>query len=547
MLGRIDARGGSHEQQVKFYTDLFHVLCGRSRISDVDGRYIDDTWNADRVRQIPLDDDGEPEFAMYSYDALWLTQWNVNSVLGLVYPEVYSSFVRSQLQMYRDGGLLPRGPVAGNDSLIMTGSPVTSFIAGAWNKGIRDFDVDTAYEAMLDAHSVGGLFDKAGWEYSTWSGNGGIRPYLDLGYVPHDMEGPGGLKDGAGLTLEYSFQDWTLAQLARGLGKKGVNVAQYADVEVSSQANDSTAAGARAVDGRPVRSAVDGGTGVEWLSAGERTPWIKLSWDEPQQVHKIVLSDRAGASDATSGVLTFSDGSTRKVTHIPADGREKVIAVGRRTVSWVKFAARGGHGTDVGLNEIEVWDHRDAAGYLEARSRNWRNLFDESTVFIRPKGFDGTWLRSFDALSPTDFVEANAWQATWFTSHDVLGLANLMGGRMAYADKLDYAFENSAPFDFIGAYGQGYVSYGNQPGLQAAHLFNYVGYPWLTQKWVRRVKQQTYGSISTTDGYGHHDEDQGQMGAMSALMAIGPVRGHRRGSAAAGIRHHLTDLRRGHD
>ena len=68
---------------------------------------------------------------MYNYDALWLTQWNVNTMLGLAYPEVYSNFVNSQLQMYKDGGLLPRGPVAGNDSLVMTGSPVTSFIAGA--------------------------------------------------------------------------------------------------------------------------------------------------------------------------------------------------------------------------------------------------------------------------------------------------------------------------------------------------------------------------------------------------------------------------------
>jgi Glycosyl hydrolase family 92 catalytic domain len=65
------------------------------------------------------------------------------------------------------------------------------------------------------------------------------------------------------------------------------------------------------------------------------------------------------------------------------------------------------------------------------------------------------------------------------------------------------------------------VSYGNQPGLQVAHLFNYVGYPWLTQYWVRQVKERTYGSIATDDGYGHHDEDQGQMASMSALMAIG--------------------------
>ena len=101
LLGKIDVRGGSHEQQVKFYTDLFHVLCGRSTVSDVDGRYLDNTWGNGRVKQIPLDGDDEPEFAMYNYDALWLTQWNLNTVLGLAYPEIYSSFVRSQLQMYQ--------------------------------------------------------------------------------------------------------------------------------------------------------------------------------------------------------------------------------------------------------------------------------------------------------------------------------------------------------------------------------------------------------------------------------------------------------------
>jgi predicted alpha-1,2-mannosidase len=521
MLGRVDVSGGTHEQQVKFYTDLFHVLCGRSTVSDADGRYLDNTWGHGMVKRLPLDRSGRPQFAMYNYDALWLTQWNLNTMLGLAYPDVYSSFVKSQLQMYEDGGLLPRGPVAGNDSLIMTGAPVTSFIAGAWNKGIRDFDIDTAYDAMLDAQSVGGLFDKAGWEYTTWSGDGGIRPYLDLGYVPHDIEGPGGLLDGAGLTLEYAFQDWTLGQLAKDLHKRGINIAQYARADASSQAGAGAGAAARAIDGRPIRSGIGGPGDVEWIS-NERTPWIRLTWDQPQQIHRVVLRDRAdGASNATSGLLRFSDGSTKKVKGIPADGSPKTVDVGGRRVSWVRFEATGGKGSDVGLDEFEAWDRGDAAAYLDHRSRNWRNVFDASTGFIRPKGSDGTWLPGFDPLSPTDFVESNSWQATWFTPQDVMGLANLMGGRKAYADKLDYAFTNSEPFDFIGDYGQGFVSYGNQPGLEMAHLFNYVGYPWLTQHWVREVQEQTYGSTSTTDGYGHHDEDEGQMGSMSALMAMG--------------------------
>ena len=64
-------------------------------------------------------------------------------------------------------------------------------------------------------------------------------------------------------------------------------------------------------------------------------------------------------------------------------------------------------------------------------------------------------------------------------------------------------------------------------------MFNYVGYPWLTQHWVRQVKEKTYGAISTTDGYGHFDEDQGQMGAHERADGDRAVRGHRRRAGAA--------------
>ncbi|WP_051393099.1 glycoside hydrolase domain-containing protein [Glycomyces arizonensis] len=507
MLGRIDVQGGSHEQQVKFYTDLFHVLAGRSAISDVDGRYLDATWGDDRIGQIPLDGEGEPEFAMYNYDALWLTQWNLNSVLGMAYPEIYSSLVRSQLQMYEDGGLLPRGPVAGDYSMIMTSSPVTSFIAGAYNKGIRDFDIDLAYEAMLDAQSVGGLFDKGSQDYDSWDGDG-IRGYLDLGYVPGN----------AGETLEYAYQDWTLAQLAGELDATGVNAAQFADVAVSSGLDESDASGERAVDGRPSRAP----TPTEWRSDGEEHPWIELSWEQPRNVDTVVLSDRLSEdSNANSGVLTFSDGTQETVTDIPDNGEERTIEFEPRQVEWVKFEATGGSGPDVGLNEFEVWDDTDVHDYLMERSRNWRNVFDHDTGFSRPRGADGNWKEPFDPLSKDGFVQAPSWQSTWFTVHDVMGLANELGGTQAYADKLNYAFEESEDEHFISDYEGGYVSYGNQPGLEMAHLFNYVGKPWLTQYWVRQVNETTYGSIATDDGYGHHDEDQGQMGALSALMSMG--------------------------
>jgi putative alpha-1,2-mannosidase len=511
MLGRIDVEGGTEQQQVKFYTDLFHVLCGRGVSSDADGKYIDDTWNHNQVKQIPLDADGQPKFAMYNYDALWLTQWNVNSILGLAYPEIASSFVKSQIQMYEDGGLLPRGPAGGDDTLVMTGDPVAYFMTGAWNKGIRDFDIDAAYDAMLDAQSLGGLYDKAWFDYGGW-GTGGNREYMDLGYVPNGLNG-----QGTGQTLEYANQDWTLAQLARELGKTGINASQFADVSVSSQVNDSSAAGERAADGRPKRAPAP----TAW-SSEERNPWIRLDWDGKRTVHKVVISDRADPdSNVNVGTLTFSDGSSVKVNGISKTGADKVVTFAPRSVDWVKFQATGGDGTNVGLDEIEVWDNTDIYRYLMHRSENWKNLFDRATGFIRPRNADGQWHKPFDPLSPADFVEANSWQATWFTTQDVMGLANLLGGQQAYADKLNSAFEQAEPENFIGDYGHGYVSYGNQPGLEVAHLFNYVGRPWLSQYWVRQVKEKTFGSTATDDGYGHHDEDQGQMGALSALMAMG--------------------------
>lgn len=512
MLGRIDVRGGTDEQQEKFYTDLFHVLCGRSMVSDADGAYMDDTWNNGEVRQIPTDGSGEPKFAMYNYDALWLTQWNLNSVLGMAYPEIYSDIVASQLQMYEDGDLLPRAPVAGNYSMVMTGSPITSFISGAWNKGIRDFDIDRAFDAMLDAQSLGGLYDKASSDYLNW-GTGGNRSYLDLGYVSTEETG-----SSAGQTLEYSHQDWALGNLATELDKHGINAAQFADVTVSSQLDDNAHAASHAVDGRPLRAPTD----VAWRSDGEAKPWIELAWEDPRTIDMVVVSDIADPdSNVTAGELHFSDGSSVAVDDIADDGREKTVEFPARTVDSVRFTVIDSEGDNVGLNEIEVWDDTDLGKYLIDRSQNWRNIYDEESGFIRPRSADGAWQEDFDPLSSRGFVQANSWQSTWFTTHDAMGLANLMGGETAYADKLNYAFRRAAPGQYIGGYGETTISYGNQPDLQAAHLFNYVGHPWLSQYWVREIQDQVYSGTETDDGYGHHDEDQGQMGALSALMSIG--------------------------
>ena len=157
---------------------------------------------------------------------------------------------------------------------------------------------------------------------------------------------------------------------------------------------------------------------------------------------------------------------------------------------------------------------------FERRSHGWRKTYNAEEGFIFPMGKDGKYLHT-DPLDVKGWVEANAWQATWSVSHDLPALVELMGGSDKFCDRLNYAFEQADKYDFVYEYGGGYVSYANQPGCSNAHIFSYGGKPWLTQYWVRKVKEQAYGGITPDKGYGGHDEDQGQMGGVSALMAMG--------------------------
>lgn len=160
------------------------------------------------------------------------------------------------------------------------------------------------------------------------------------------------------------------------------------------------------------------------------------------------------------------------------------------------------------------------ADYFRKRATGWPASFNKDLGLILPKKADGEWLHT-DPLSGNGYVEANAWQATFGISHAIPVLAKMMGGNDSLCNKLDYAFRESEDTDFVYGYGSGYVSYANQPGCSNAHVFSHAGKPWLTQYWVRRVKEQAYGAVTPDRGYGGHDEDQGQMGGVSSLMAIG--------------------------
>ncbi|MBK1834772.1 GH92 family glycosyl hydrolase [Roseibacillus ishigakijimensis] len=212
-LGKIEVEGGSDEQKTKFYTDLWHALQGRRIVSDVDHRYADNTGAHTVVRQ-----GSRPH---HNFDALWGAQWSINVLWPLAWPELMDNFANTMIDMYHNGGLIPRGPSGGNYTYVMIGDPASSFFSAAYHKGIRNWDEEAALAGLMRNAFPGGIRDHAGYETQTYSNGGGMAYYVNRGYVPLKIpKSQGGHRQGAAQTLEYSYQDWCLSQLADSLGRK---------------------------------------------------------------------------------------------------------------------------------------------------------------------------------------------------------------------------------------------------------------------------------------------------------------------------------------
>lgn len=157
----------------------------------------------------------------------------------------------------------------------------------------------------------------------------------------------------------------------------------------------------------------------------------------------------------------------------------------------------------------------------------WEDYYDENLDFIRPRVSDGKFLEPFDPLAPwIGFQEGNAYQYTFYVPHTPEKLVARMGEKK-FIDRLDSIFQVSEKTKFGGAdinafAGLSYVyNHGNQPNLHISWLFNFTSQPWRTQKWVRRILDEFYGT-ENIHGYGYgQDEDQGQLGAWYVMASMG--------------------------
>ena len=354
-LSRVEVFGGPKEQKVNFYTSLYHAFIAPNLFEDFDSRY--------RGADLKIYKN-ESKSNIYTVFSLWDTFRALHPLFTILKPKLAQDLVKTLLKKYDHSGELPVWELAGNETGTMIGYHSVPVIVDAWSKGLRDFDQDKALEAMVN---------------SAMDDKDGLLAYKRKGYISVESD-----VESVSKTLEYAYDDWCIAIMAKGMGK------------------------------------------------------------------------------------------------------EKL------------------------------------ANYFFSRSKNYKNLFDEKTGFMRPRKFSN-WEEPFNPYEvSSSFTEANSWQYSYFAPHDLNGLIQLAGGDSIFSDRLDSLFNTSSDLsgkfqpDISGLIGQ--YAHGNEPSHNFAYLYNYIGRPWKTQERVKQILDSQYSN--DRDGLCGND-DCGQMSAWYIFSSLG--------------------------
>ena len=194
-LGRIEVSGGSEADRTRFYTALYHALIHPSILHDVSGTYP--RFSRGEVGQAG-------DAARYTVFSLWDTYRTIHPLLTLVYPETQLEILQSMQDMLVGAGAPPKWELIGEEVQMMVGDPAAIVFADSHAKGLTGFDAGAVYEVLRDAA------DRP--EHRP-----GSEEYLDLGFIP--MESADTVWGPVSTTLEYALADWSLAELARAIGR----------------------------------------------------------------------------------------------------------------------------------------------------------------------------------------------------------------------------------------------------------------------------------------------------------------------------------------
>lgn len=210
-LGRVEAESDNADDLAKFYGAMYRCSFLPHDVSDADGRYAAFSGGYPIMR-LP-----EGETAYYDGYSLWDTYRAVHPMLCLLQPTVAGEMMQSLVHKYEQGGWMPIFPCWNSYTAAMIGDHSASAFADAYVKGVRNFDAEKAYEGLrknaFESPSRG--------EYLDGKGRRALNSYLAFGYIPVEDGVPDAFhkQEQTSRTLEYAYDDYALAQLAKGLGR----------------------------------------------------------------------------------------------------------------------------------------------------------------------------------------------------------------------------------------------------------------------------------------------------------------------------------------
>ncbi|MFD2743758.1 MULTISPECIES: GH92 family glycosyl hydrolase [Sphingobacterium] len=205
-LSRVKVGGGTHDQLKTFYSCLYRTVLFPNKLYELDANNEPVHWSPYNGKILPG--------RMFAGTGFWDTFRALYPFLNLVYPEINVEMQEGLANAYKEGGWLPEWSSPGYAN-IMVGNNSASVVSDAHIKGLRGYDIETLYEALLNGANNEGPM--------TAVGRAGAPYYLELGYVPYDV----GINENAARTLEYAYDDFAIYQLAKALKKPKKDIELY--------------------------------------------------------------------------------------------------------------------------------------------------------------------------------------------------------------------------------------------------------------------------------------------------------------------------------
>jgi predicted alpha-1,2-mannosidase len=205
-LARVQVKGGTADQRKIFTTALYHTAICPNLSSDVDGRY---RGMDQKIHQ-------DSSYTNYTVFSLWDTFRAQHPLYTIINPGLDQAWIRALLRKHDEGGILPMWELAANYTGCMIGYHAVPVIADAYVKGLRDYDRNKAMDAVLFASQYD---DQKPIPYNSAGVRADLMPKAKLynatkGFIPADLEGKSVSK-----ALEFAYNDWTIATLAKSLGR----------------------------------------------------------------------------------------------------------------------------------------------------------------------------------------------------------------------------------------------------------------------------------------------------------------------------------------